>query len=73
MDKSEIESLAGKVQQAVASYDPSDSSSWIPIQDAIEELGRATEPPHVFLMKQRFHVRAAFPSVPSTIAELTDR
>ncbi|RAK82196.1 S-adenosyl-L-methionine-dependent methyltransferase [Aspergillus fijiensis CBS 313.89] len=56
MDKSEIESLAGKVQQAVASYDPSDSSSWIPIQDAIEELRRATEPPHVFLMKQRFHI-----------------
>ncbi|PYI31341.1 S-adenosyl-L-methionine-dependent methyltransferase [Aspergillus indologenus CBS 114.80] len=55
MDKAEVKGLADKVQQAVASYDPSDPFSWISIQDAIEGLRRATEPPHVFLMKQRFH------------------
>jgi hypothetical protein len=55
-DKAHLEQLANNIQQAVTSYDPTDSASWIPIQDALEKLRRATEPPHVFIMKQRFHV-----------------
>ncbi|PWY95175.1 S-adenosyl-L-methionine-dependent methyltransferase, partial [Aspergillus sclerotioniger CBS 115572] len=54
-DKAHLEHLAADIQQAVISYDPTNPTSWIPIQDAMEKLRRATEPPPVFTMKQRFH------------------
>ncbi|PYI12335.1 hypothetical protein BO78DRAFT_456840 [Aspergillus sclerotiicarbonarius CBS 121057] len=54
-DKARLEHLAAAIQQAVTSYDPNNPSSWIPIQDAMEKPRRATEPPAVFIMKQRFH------------------
>ncbi|KAL2215003.1 O-methyltransferase-domain-containing protein [Thermoascus aurantiacus ATCC 26904] len=54
-DKAHLEQLAANIQQAVATYDPHDRVAWIRIQDAMEKLRRATEPPQVFIMKQRFH------------------
>ncbi|KAA8646777.1 hypothetical protein EYZ11_009646 [Aspergillus tanneri] len=54
-NKKHLEGLAANIQQAVASYDSANPASWIPIQDAMENLRRATEPPPVFIMKQRFH------------------
>ena len=55
-NKPPLEYLAAQIQQAVESYDEADSTSWVRIQDAMYELRRATEPPHVFVRKQRFHV-----------------
>ncbi|KAL4888992.1 S-adenosyl-L-methionine-dependent methyltransferase [Aspergillus ambiguus] len=54
--KAELEKLAALVQNEVASYDESDLTAWIRIQNAVSQLRRATEPPTMFVMKQRFHV-----------------
>lgn len=54
--KAELERLAGQIQQEIANYDEDDPSAWIRIQDAMYQLRRATEPPNIFIMKQRFHV-----------------
>ncbi|KAJ5088111.1 hypothetical protein N7456_011727 [Penicillium angulare] len=53
--KAELEKLAAQIQNEVASYDESDPTSWIGIQNAMGQLRRATEPPNMFIMKQRFH------------------
>lgn len=60
-NKAHLEQLAADIQQAVAAYDPDDKVSWIRIQDAMEKLRRATEPPQVFIIKQRFHVHESIP------------
>jgi hypothetical protein len=57
-DKPHLEQLVANIQQAVATYDPNDKVAWVRIQDAMEKLRRATEPPEAFIMKQRFHVRS---------------
>lgn len=58
--KAELEKLATQIQNEVASYDESDPTSWIRIQNAMYQLRRATEPPNMFIMKQRFRVGLKF-------------
>ena len=54
--KAELEKLAAQIQKEVSRYDEADPTAWIRIQDAVHQLRRATEPPNIFVMKQRFHV-----------------
>lgn len=55
--KAELEKLAAQIQKEVSCYDEADPTAWVRIQDAMYQLRRATEPPNIFVMKQRFHVR----------------
>ncbi|KAJ5689652.1 hypothetical protein N7462_004044 [Penicillium macrosclerotiorum] len=51
-----LQDLAAQIQKAVGNYNSNDTTSWIPIQNAMECLRREIEPPHIFVMKQRFHL-----------------
>ncbi|KAJ5652608.1 S-adenosyl-L-methionine-dependent methyltransferase [Penicillium longicatenatum] len=53
--RAELEKLAAQIQKEVSCYDEDDPTAWVRIQDAMYQLRRATEPPNIFVMKQRFH------------------
>lgn len=55
-EKAHLMQLATCIQQAAATYDPSDRFSWMKIETALEGMRQAIQPPDIFLLKQRFHV-----------------
>ena len=60
-DKTQLIRLADDIRSAIHSLDENDKNGWIRVQGSLEALRRATEPPQVFIMKQRFHVCASAP------------
>lgn len=52
-----LEPLVSNIQDAATEYEKDRANGFSKLSEAIEALRRAVEPPHIYIMKQRFHVR----------------
>lgn len=55
--ESAMQLLVRKIQEATANLEKGEPNGLVQVQDALDALRRAVEPPHVQIMRQRFHVR----------------
>ena len=56
VNESALQLLVHNNQEATVNFEKSESNGLVQVQDALDALQRAIEPPHVKIMKQRFHV-----------------
>lgn len=54
---STLQPLVRKIQEATTNFEKGGPNGLVQVQDALDALRGAVEPPHVQMMKQRFHVR----------------